>query len=135
MVVRADIFHFPGLDFADLVNSSGLPLWLVSILACTNYRNSNRIHVIFRIAVCYQNAWPHSLIKYTKFSLLGIWLIAFITLIIFGMKQAADFRVDASVTQQSELPITKMDTLYLEMKGNPIYSKHLHRDTDLKYHL
>ena len=29
----ADAVHFPGLDFADLVNSSTLPLWLVSILA------------------------------------------------------------------------------------------------------
>jgi len=29
----ADAVHFPGLDFADLVYSSTLPLWLVSILA------------------------------------------------------------------------------------------------------
>jgi len=56
-----------------------------------------------------------------------------ITLIILSFKQAADFRVDASVTEQSELPITAMDTLYLEMTGNPLYSKSFHRDSDLKF--
>ena len=69
---------------------------------------------------------------YTKLSLLGIWLIVLITLIIFSLKQAADFRIDASVTEQAELPITIQDTLYLEMKGNPLYSKYLHRDNDLE---
>ena len=48
------------------------------------------------------------------------------------MKQAADYRLDASVTEQVELPITKMDTLYLEMKGNPLYSKFLHRNSNLE---
>ena len=125
----ADIFHFPGLDFADLVNSSGLPLWLVSMLALL----ITGIPIVFMLFLGLSMLSKRASFfnKYTKFSLLGIWLIAFITLIIFGMKQAADYRVDASVTQQSELPITKMDTLYLKMKGNPIYSKHLHRDTDL----
>ena len=28
----ADLFHFPGVDFADAVNSTSLPIWVVSIL-------------------------------------------------------------------------------------------------------
>ena len=125
----ADIFHFPGLDFADLVNSSGLPLWLVSMLALLI--TGIPIVLLLFLGLHMVSKRTSFLNRYTKFSLLGIWLIALITLFIFGMKQAADYRVDASVTQQSELPITKMDTLYLEMKGNPIYSKYLHRDNDL----
>ena len=126
----ADAVHFPGMDFADLINSSGLPIWLVSILAMLIagipmlfililglYMVSKRISVFNR---------------YTKFSLLGIWFIALITLIIFSYKQAADFRVDASITEQAELPITNMDTLYLEMKGNPFYSKSFHRNSNLE---
>jgi len=123
------IFHFPGLDFADLVNSSGLALWLVSVLVLL-ITGTPIVFMLF-LGLSMLSKRVSFFNKYTKFSLLGIWLIALITLIIFGMKQAADYRVDASVTQQSELPITKMDTLYLEMKGNPMYSKYLHRDTDL----
>jgi hypothetical protein len=126
----AEAVHFPGMDFGDLINSSGLPLWLVSILALL----ITGIPMVFILML-----GLHMVSKrmggfnhYTKFSLFGVWFIALITLIIFSFKQAADFRVDASVTEQAELPITSMDTLYLEMKGNPFYSKSFHRNSELE---
>jgi len=126
----ADAVHFPGMDFADLINSSGLPIWLVSILALL----VTGIPMVFILLLGLRMVSKRmSLVNlYTKLSLLGIWLIVLITLIIFSLRQAADFRIDASVTEQAELPITITDTLYLEMKGNPLYSKYLHRDNDLK---
>ena len=126
----ADAVHFPGMDFADLINSSGLPIWLVSILALL----VTGIPMVFILLLGLRMVSKRmSLVNlYTKLSLLGIWLIVLITLIIFSLRQAADFRIDASVTEQAELPITNTDTLYLEMKGNPLYSKYLHRDNDLK---
>jgi phage shock protein PspC (stress-responsive transcriptional regulator) len=126
----ADVVHFPGLDFADLINSSGLPLWLVSILALL----IAGIPMVFILMLGLQIVSKRLVLfnRYTKFSLLGIWLIVLITLIIFSLKQAADFRIDASVTEYAELPITNIDTMYLEMKGNPLYSKSIYRDSNLK---
>ena len=127
----ADAVHFPGMDFADLVNSTGLPIWLVSILALL----IAGIPMVFLLLLGFRMVSKRIPLfnRYTKFSLLGVWFIVLITLIILSFKQAADFRVDASVTEQSELPITAMDTLYLEMTGNPLYSKSFHRDSDLKF--
>tara|TARA_B110000046_G_scaffold185262_1_gene226260 strand:+ start:10357 stop:11958 length:1602 start_codon:yes stop_codon:yes gene_type:complete len=127
----ADAVHFPGMDFADLINSSGLPIWLVSILAL--FATGIPLIFILLLGLRMVSKRMPLLNLYTKLSLLGVWLIVLTTLIIFSIKQAADFRVDASVTEQAELPITSKDTLYLEMKGNPLYSKSLHRDKDLKF--
>jgi len=126
----ADVVHFPGLDFADLVNSSTLPLWLVSILALL----IAGIPIVFLLLLglrMVSNRTPQ-FNRYTKISLLGIWVIVLITLITFSLKLASDYRINASVTEQSELPVTSQDTLFLEMKGNPLYSKYLYRDNDLE---
>ena len=126
----ADLVHFPGMDFADLVNSTGLPIWLASILALL----IAGIPMVFILLLGLRMVSKRIPLfnRYTKFSLLGVWLVVLITIIVFSMKQAADYRLDASVTEQAELPITKMDTLYLEMKGNPLYSKYLHRNSNLE---
>jgi len=126
----ADAVHFPGLDFADLVNSSTLPLWLVSILALL----IAGIPIVFLLLLglrMVSSRAPH-LNRYTKLALLGVWIIVLITLITLSLKLASDYRINASVTEQSELPVTSEDTLFLEMKGNPLYSKYLYRDNDLE---
>lgn len=126
----ADAVHFPGMDFADLINSSGLSLWLVSILALL----ITGIPMVFILVLGLHMVSKRVTVfnRYTRFSLVGIWFIVLIILVIFSFKQAADFRVDASVTEQVELPITNTDTLYLEMKGNPLYSKSFHRSSNLE---
>ena len=126
----ADIIHFPEIDFADLINSTGLPIWVVSILALL----AAGIPIIFILLLGLRMVSKRVTLlnRYTKFSLLGVWIIVLITIFAFSLKQAADYRIDASVTKKTELPITAMDTLYLEMKGNPLYSKYLYRDNNLK---
>jgi phage shock protein PspC (stress-responsive transcriptional regulator) len=126
----ADAVHFPGLDFADLVNSSTLPLWLVSILALL----IAGIPIVFLLLLGLRmvSSRAPQLNRYTKLALLGVWIIVLITLITLSLKLASDYRINASVTEQSELPVTSQDTLFLEMKGNPLYSKYLYRDNDLK---
>ncbi|MDG1794637.1 MAG: PspC domain-containing protein [Flavobacteriaceae bacterium] len=126
----ADAVHFPGLDFADLVNSSTLPLWLVSILALL----IAGIPIVFLLLLGLRmvSSRAPQLNRYTKLALLGVWIIVLITLITLSLKLASDYRINASVTEQSELPVTSEDTLFLEMKGNPLYSKYLYRDNDLE---
>ena len=113
----ADAVHFPGMDFADLINSSGLPIWLVSILALL----VTGIPMVFILLLGLRMVSKRmSLVNlYTKLSLLGIWLIVLITLIIFSLRQAADFRIDASVTEQAELPITNYRHLVSRNEGEP----------------
>ena len=126
----ADAVHFPGLDFADLVNSSTLPLWLVSILALL----IAGIPIVFLLLLGLRmvSSRAPQLNRYTKLALLGVWIIVLITLITLSLKLASDYRINASVTEQSELPVTSQDTLFLEMKGNPLYYKYLYRDNDLE---
>ena len=126
----ADAVHFPGLDFADLVYSSTLPLWLVSILALL----IAGIPIVFLLLLGLRmvSSRAPQLNRYTKLALLGVWIIVLITLITLSLKLASDYRINASVTEQSELPVTSQDTLFLEMKGNPLYSKYLYRDNDLE---
>ena len=127
----ADAVHFPGLDFADLVNSSTLPLMVSFNSGLVNCWNSNRISLTLRITNGIKSYAPQ-LNRYTKLALLGVWIIVLITLITLSLKLASDYRINASVTEQSELPVTSQDTLFLEMKGNPLYSKYLYRDNDLE---
>ena len=126
----ADAVHFPGLDFADLVYSSTLPLWLVSILALL----IAGIPIVFLLLLGLRmvSSRAPQLNRYTKLALLGVWIIVLITLITLSLKLASDYRINASVAEQSELPVTSQDTLFLEMKGNPLYSKYLYRDNDLE---
>ena len=65
----------------------------------------------------------------TKFSLLGIWLIALVTTIVLGVRESADFSVKSSDYSTTDLPVSSADTLYLEMVGNRYYNKDMHRDS------
>ena len=50
--------------------------------------------------------------------------------IVLGVKEGADFSIRSSDYNTAVLPITSEDTLYLNMVGNRMYHKHLHRDSD-----
>ncbi|PCJ19390.1 MAG: hypothetical protein COA96_16295, partial [SAR86 cluster bacterium] len=129
----ADIFHFPGIDMADVINSSNLPIWIVSLL--TLFAVGIPFFFIFVLGLKILVPNTKSPGKVANFTLFGVWLAAIVTLSIFAAREVTEFAREASVTNNIELNITANDTLYVKMVGNDLYSNYLHRgyDFDILY--
>ncbi|MBN4084705.1 PspC domain-containing protein [Flavobacteriaceae bacterium AH-315-B10] len=124
----ADIFHFPGIDFAEVVSSTNLPIWVVSML--TLFAVGIPFFYIFILGLKILVNNVKSLGRVANFTLLGLWLVSIITLLIFAAREVTEFAREASVTEKYEINIATNDTLYVKMVGNEMYSKYLHRDYD-----
>ncbi|NOY48492.1 MAG: PspC domain-containing protein [Chlorobi bacterium] len=124
----ADIFHFPGIDMAEIFNSSNLPIWVVSTLVL--FAVGIPFFYIFILGLKILVGNLKSLGKIANLTLLGLWLAAIITLSAFAIKEASEFSRDASVINKSEISIATNDTLYVKMANNSIYSKGTYRDYD-----
>ncbi|MBT8270689.1 MAG: ABC transporter permease, partial [Bacteroidia bacterium] len=125
----ADIFHFPGIDFADAVYSSTLPIWLVSLVVLFAVGIPFFYVFILGLKILINNVKP--LNKGINIALLGIWLASIITLAAFAAKEVQEFSREASVTDKTSLNIMADDTLRVRMVGNDDYSRGLYRDYDL----
>ena len=124
----ADIFQFPGIDFADTVYSSTLPIWVVSLLVLAAVGIPFFFIFILGLKILVNNLKPLS--KIVNVSLFGIWLAAIITLAVFAAKEVQEFAREASVTAKTELSIAANDTLMVRMVGDDEYSRGLYRDYD-----
>jgi len=124
----ADIFHFPGIDMADVISSTDLPIWLVSVLVL--FAVGIPFFYIFILGLKILVGNLKSLGNIANFTLLGIWLAAIITLSAFALNEASEFSGDASVINKTEINIAANDTLYVKMNNNSTYSKGTYRDYD-----
>ena len=124
----ADIFHFPGIDFADVVNSTNLPIWAVSLLVLFAVGVPFFFLFVLGLKILVSNLKPIG--RVASFALIGLWIASIVTLSVFAAREAAEFTREASVTNKSELNITANDTLYLNMVSNNMYSKGTYRDYD-----
>lgn len=124
----ADIFHFPGIDFADVVNSTNLPIWAVSLLVLFAVGIPFFFLFILGLKILVTNL--KSIGRVASFALVGLWIAAIVTLSVFAAREAAEFTREASVTNKTELNITANDTLYVNMASNNMYSKGTYRDYD-----
>ncbi len=126
----ADIFHFPGVDLANVVTSTNLPIWLISVL--TLFAVGIPFFYIFILGLKILVNNIKSLGKIANFTLLGVWLVSIITLLIFTAREVTEFAREASVAEKKEINIAANDTLYVKMTGNEMYSNYLHRDYDFE---
>ena len=124
----ADIFHFPGIDFADVVNSTNLPIWIVSMLTLFAVGIPFLYIFILGLKILVNNV--KSLGRIANFTLLGLWLASIVTLMIFAAREVTEYAREASVTENKEINIAVNDTLYVKMTGNDMYSNYLHRGYD-----
>lgn len=115
-VGAADLFHFPWIDFANVFNSTNLPIWLVSLLLL--FAVGIPFFYIFILGLKILTNNLKSLGRVANFTLLGLWLSAIITLSIFALRELNEHLYDESVTEKTELTITANDTLYVRMSDN-----------------
>ncbi len=124
----ADIFHFPGIGFADVVHSTNLPIWIVSLLAL--FAVGIPFFYLFILGLKILTNKLKSPGRIANFALLGLWFASIITFTIFAAREVKEFSREASVTEKQEINIATNDTLYVKMVGNEMYSNHLYRDYD-----
>jgi len=124
----ADILHFPGVDFADAVNSTSLPIWLVSILVLFAVGIPFFYIFILGLKILVNNL--KSLGRVAHFTLLALWLASIVTLAIFAAKEVAEYSREGNFTETIELNVKANDTLKVKMVNNDLYSRSDFRGND-----
>ena len=111
-----DAVHFPGVDFYEIVNTSGAPVWLVSLLLFFAIGIPFFFLLYLGLKILVNNL--KSIGNIAKFSLLGLWLISVGTLIAFSVRQAAEFATVGSVNVKEEFVVQEaIDTLNFRMNN------------------
>jgi phage shock protein PspC (stress-responsive transcriptional regulator) len=112
-----DAVHFPGVDFYEMVNTSGAPVWLISLLLFFALGIPFFFTLYLGLKILVTNL--KSIGNIAKFSLLGLWLISIGVLTVFGIRQAAEFATVGSVNEKSELVVADLnDTIRIRMNEN-----------------
>ena len=99
-----DAVHIPGVDLLGLLNSTETPVWIVSVLAFLAIGIPFFFLMYLGLKILVTNL--KSIGSIAKFSLLGLWLIALITLAVLSVKQAAAHAYTGSVTERDTLALT-----------------------------
>jgi len=115
--------HF--MDYANVVNTTGAPLWLVSLL--TLFAVGIPFFVLFILGLKLLVNNLKSIGWAAKISLLVIWVFAIIGLGILGLKQATETFSDGTVSKTEMLPIQAGDTLKISMVSNDHYEYNVRR--------
>ena len=108
------LVHFPGIDFYDIVNTTGAPVWLVSVLLFFAIGIPFFFVLYLGLKILVNNL--KSIGNIAKFSLLGIWLLAIGVLIAFGVQQAAAHAFTGTTTINDSLDI-EGDSLIITMNN------------------
>ena len=124
-VGATDVIHVPGFDFIDAANAANTPVWLVSLLMF--FAIGIPFFFVFYLGLRILINNLKSIGNVAKFTLLGIWLVAIISLIVIGIKQASEHAFDATVNNKEILNIASNDTLNIRMVGNDKYRKNVYR--------
>ncbi len=127
-VGATDLIHVPGFDFIDAANAANTPIWLVSLLML--FAIGIPFFFVFYLGLKILINNLRSIGNIAKFSLLGIWFIAIISLIVIGVKQASEHAFDASANNKETLYITAKDTLKVKMTTNDAYKNSSYRSSN-----
>ena len=112
-----DAVNVPGIDFYEIVNTTGAPVWLVSLLLFFAIGIPFFFLMYLGLKILVNNL--KSIGNIAKFSLLGLWLISIGTLFALGVRQAAEFANVGSVNVKDELVMENpSDTLVIRMNNS-----------------
>ena len=124
-----DIIHIPGIDFYNMVNSTSAPVWVVSLLGFFVVGIPFFFLLYLGLKILVTNL--KSIGNIAKFSLLGLWLISLITLVVFGVSQAAAHAYSDSVTAEKSISFeVPSDSLTISMNSSDLYEKRRNMSID-----
>ncbi len=127
----AEGINMPGIDFLDLSNNSGAPIWLISLIVFLFVGIMAFFIFYLGLKIAVNNL--KSIGKPAKFGLLGLWFLSLIALIYFGVSQGMSFQEKATITSSETLyNITKKDTLNIAMVYNENYTERYRSGSGIK---
>ena len=129
----ASSFDLFGLEFGNnqlemYDYAPSAPIWLMSLL--TFFAVGIPFFFIAYLGLKILITNLKSIGSIAKFSLLGIWLLAVISLSVIGIKTAVKTNENASTVIKEDLQITANDTLQINMVANELYTTEMRRDDD-----
>ncbi|WP_422079542.1 PspC domain-containing protein [Ulvibacterium sp.] len=121
----ADVVNIPGIDFYNIVNSSSVPVWLMSLFLFFAIGIPFFFLLYLGLKILVTNL--KSIGNVAKFSLLGLWLISIIILIIFGIRQAAAHAYSGSTTVEDTFYVdSPTDTLNIAILSSDLIDQGRH---------
>lgn len=127
-----DIFGFEFSDQLALYDyASAYPFWLIALLALFAIGIPFFFIAYLGLKILVNNS--KSIGNIAKFSLLGVWLLALIGLIIFGVRSGLRTKEEASVIIKEELMITPEDTLNIRMVANELYTNSMYKRANERF--
>ncbi|XLS27779.1 PspC domain-containing protein [Flavobacteriaceae bacterium M23B6Z8] len=124
----ADVIHIPGVDFVDMFNTSGLPIWLISLL--TFFAVGIPFFFLFYLGLKILVSNLKSIGNVAKFSLLGLWIIAVVALFTAGVRQASEYAFEDAVVEKEQLIISPQDTVIIKMSLEENYDDRYFRNSE-----
>ncbi len=123
-----DWVHLPG--FSNFIsNPTQVPVWLLSLLIFFAIGIPFFFLLYLGLKILVKNL--KSIGNIAKFSLLGLWIIAIISLIVIGVKEAAAHAYSGNVTTEQELYIeSPKDTLFITSVSSKLHENrgNIHMD-------
>ncbi|MEO1545224.1 MAG: PspC domain-containing protein [Bacteroidota bacterium] len=114
-----DVVNVPGIDFYEMINNTGAPVWLVSLLVFLVVGIPFFFLLYLGLKILVNNL--KSIGNIAKFSLLGLWLLSIGGLFAMGVRQAAEFANVGSVNiKETIIPENSSDTLVVKMRDSEL---------------
>jgi len=118
------------MDYAHVANTTGSPIWLIALL--TFFAVGIPFFFIFLLGLKILVNNLKSIGKIAKFSLLGVWLVSFLSITVLAVREVTEHAINESVIDKKELNIATGDTLNVKMAFNDLYSRSRYRNHDFR---
>ncbi|NAY90531.1 PspC domain-containing protein [Muricauda sp. JGD-17] len=111
--------HLPGVDFYEIVLTTGAPVWVVSLLLFFALGIPFFFLLYLGLKILVNNL--KSIGNIAKFSLLGLWLISMGVLFALAIRQTAEFANVGSTNIKEQITMENAtDTLFIKMRDSEL---------------
>jgi len=121
----------PWQNYANAVNYTNLPLWVITVLGFFAIGIPFFFLFILGLKLLVHNM--KSIGSIAKYTLLALWLICVGILISLGIKQATEIAFDGKVVMKENISLAPTDTLYVKFRFNDYYAKDIDHNHDFMF--
>jgi phage shock protein PspC (stress-responsive transcriptional regulator) len=122
-----DNIHFPGVDFFDVTDATRIPVWLMSLMLFLFFGIIAFFVFYLGLKILITNL--KSIGKTAKYTLLGLWIIAFITLAVTLARFGMSYKDEGSYIKTEKIAsLTKKDTIIVRMNKNDLLTTKYNRN-------
>ncbi len=131
----AGAVDFMGADYLfdgdfPIMNITGAPIWILSLLILILV--GIPFLMLFFLGLFILSSKPKIVSRTAKFVLLGIWIIALLSVIYIGVKQGAEFAQDGSSIEKKSILVLPTDTLTVKMMDNELLSSYNRHNSNFR---